>query len=61
MSATTQLPTRCCLCGRFMDEDQIMLGCMRDYDDAYCHWECVKKLGLPYDDKLGAFRGDGGE
>lgn len=38
---------RCCLCGRYMSADDVLLGYSRDGVDAPGHWahsKCVEKL-----------------
>lgn len=38
--------TRCCICGRFMSDDEVLLGCSRDLAQGgqeYAHLECVEE------------------
>ncbi len=38
--------TRCCICGKFMSDDQVLLGMSRDLDEGgqeFAHEECVNK------------------
>lgn len=37
--------TRCCICGRFMSDDQVLLGFSKDVEGGqeYAHKACVEK------------------
>ena len=42
---------RCCLCGRFMSDDDVLLGFQRAGDDAYAHDTCTRRHAETIDGK----------